>query len=210
MRCFLVGLVALATFVAGEAHASPITFDFSGNVTQVPVLDPSDPFGGTIAFGTPFTGSFTFESLTLDSDPAATSASYQMTCGSPLGLAVTIGGNLFTATDFLAINLQNGFSDFYGVLACVVACGADLTISLSFIASAGGALSGTALPLVPPDLANFDLATFALSGFIDGNQVQIDGDITSLSVDGNPIPEPGTLLLFAAGMAAFRRYRRPL
>ena len=52
---------------------------------------------------------------------------------------------MFSASDVLAVNLQNGFSDFYGVLACAGGCGGDLTISLSFGDSTGGALAGTAL-----------------------------------------------------------------
>lgn len=206
MRCVIAVLVALVVISAREAHAVPVTFAFSGTVTQVPVLDPVDPFGGTIGFGTALTGTYTFESSAADLDPSASGASYQAG-GSPYGLEVTIGGNLFTATDFLAVNLQNGPTDFYGVLACAGACGGDLTISLSFLSS--GVLAGTALPLTAPPLSSFDLgATFALSGFVDGNQVQIDGHITELS----SVPEPGTLLLMitgVAGMCGYRRRRNP-
>ena len=50
MRCLLAAVVALATLFGRDAQASPITFDFTGTVTQVPVLDPNDPFGGTLGF----------------------------------------------------------------------------------------------------------------------------------------------------------------
>ena len=77
MRYLCVGVAVFVTLIGADAQASPITFDFSGTVNQVPVLDPSDPFGGTIGFGTAFVGSHTFESTASDLDASATGASYR-------------------------------------------------------------------------------------------------------------------------------------
>ena len=65
MKRAAFGLLALLT--AGLAHAVPITFAFTSVVSQEPLLD-LDPFGGSIAAGTPFSGSYTFESTTPDGD----------------------------------------------------------------------------------------------------------------------------------------------
>ena len=108
----LLGLVLAPTV----ADAGPITFTFAGTVTQDPLLDPDDPFGGTIAFGTPFSGSYVFESTTPDGDPSANGGSYTSAGGS---LTLTIGGQTFLAADLLNIGVGNNFSgsDFYTVFA---------------------------------------------------------------------------------------------
>ena len=61
----LVGLLSLTILLLPAiVDALPITFAFNGAVSQDPLLDPNDPFGGSIAFGTPFSSSYVFESTT--------------------------------------------------------------------------------------------------------------------------------------------------
>src|ERR1700676_2988055 len=51
-RKFLVGLLAaLLPICALQVSATDITFDFAGTISQIPLLDPNDPFGGTICDG---------------------------------------------------------------------------------------------------------------------------------------------------------------
>ena len=122
MRCVLIRLTALTAGLLGMAplgQATPITFSFTGTVTQL-VTDPEDPFGGTIGFGTTFTGSYTFESTTPDAAPGTETGSYSM-AGGALGGGVVIGGHAFNTGDFLSIGIADDFLgtvDQYSVLAC--------------------------------------------------------------------------------------------
>jgi hypothetical protein len=113
----IVGSLSLSILLLPAiVDASPITFGFTGVVSQDPLLDPDDPFGGSIAFGTLFSGSYVFESTTPDGDPSASGGSYTSAGGM---LSITIGGNAFIASDFLNIGVGNNFSgsDFYTVFA---------------------------------------------------------------------------------------------
>jgi len=204
------------------ALAAPITFDFSGTITAFPTVPP-DPFGGTICDGTncspasTFTGSYTFNSAAPNTIASTTQGSYQQ-AGSPFGLSVTIGGHLFSTSDFLAINTQHtaGFFDFYGVLACTSSLGppscstpvtadGDLSVSLAFSDPTGTALGTNALPLSPPDLTKFANESFMLLTQVSGNPVELDGNITSLTCATGcvtTVPEPATLLLVGAGLSS--------
>ena len=52
LRRLVLGVLAVL-FMGGPVtvSAAPITFAFAGLVSQEPLLDPADPFAGTIARG---------------------------------------------------------------------------------------------------------------------------------------------------------------
>lgn len=208
MKSQALGLALALSLHAGGLAAAPITFDFTGTVTQVPVLDPSDPFGDTIAFGTAITGSYTFESTTPDAIPSPDAGSYSM-FGPPFGMQVDIGGNAFSATDFLNIGVANNFSgtvDQYTVLAQQTS-DEPLDIELFFEDNTGLALSSDALPTTPPPLLLFQIRSFSLIGTVDGNQVEIGAQINTLTPAVTQVPVPGTLLLLSVGLAWLCRRR---
>jgi parallel beta-helix repeat protein len=209
--CLCVGGVA-----SGVAEAAPVTFAFTGAVTQT-MFDPNDPSGGEITFGTGFSGSYTFESTAADRISSPSSGSYASPAGAPYGFAVNFGpGHDFVTSDALTVGVTNnvGGVDAYGALACFggFSC-PDVTLGLFLEDFDSSVFAGDALPLDTLMFEAFEVATFTLRGLIDGNQVEIIGNLDSLScIDGcespQPVPEPGTLLLLSPALAAIGWRRR--
>jgi len=209
----LIGLLGAAHPIV--AHASPITFSFTGLVSPYPLLDPDDPFGGTIGDGTAFSGDYTFDSATPDSDPTVNIGSYTSPGGT---LTVDIGGNIFFAGDLLNIGVGDNLSgsDLYTVFAQNTAGPDPFDISLFLQDLNGTVLLGSLLLTNAPPFGDFEIATLFLNGTVAGNQVQIQGNLTSLvcvrgcvpgGETGAPVPEPATLTLLggALGVSAIRR-----
>ena len=75
-----------------SANASVVTFQFSGNVTQVPI----DEAFGDIDFGDAMQGRFSFDTAAVDLIPGdPTTGSYNF--APPLGMKVSIGLHDFDA-----------------------------------------------------------------------------------------------------------------
>jgi hypothetical protein len=180
------------------AYAGPITFQFTGIVTQVPL----DDIYGDIAFGNSFEGSFTFESATPDLIPDDGSTGSYTMFGLPYGMTITVAGHNFSASDSLNIGVSTfALADIYTVLAM----SPDLTLELFLLDISATALTSDSLPLSPPALANFGVADFHLHQRLDLSEVQVDGQLFSLTCvagcDGrSEVPEPGTAVMFCAGV----------
>jgi hypothetical protein len=202
---------------AALSSAAPITLHFSGEVSQAPLFDPGNPFGGSIDVGTSIEGAFTFDPGAPDAIADDQQAAYA-SIGAPFGLSVTFDAVVTLSADSVVIGLCNDCagSDFYTVLAPAPPA-AGLTFALTLTDPSGTALGSDALPAGVPPAPAFALRDFIVTGTLldaESNefQVEIVGSIVSLScASGCVVPEPGSLLLVVAALAALAsRPRRTL
>jgi len=192
---------ALGLLGATGAYAFPITFSFTGSVTD-------DPFGLS-SFGAPISGTYTFDSAASDADPTPSVGSYP-SIGPGFGFSANVDGTNYAVAGSLSVNVANDITvDQYGAIATDVA----LTLELFFEDATQTALSSDALPLAPPAIAGFGFRQFRL--FSDDAQFlgTVDTLICSAGCDGvggGRVPEPGMVwvlgtLLMAFAMVATRR-----
>jgi len=204
-----IAVLSIGMFDAAVADATPITFNFAGNVASV-----DSSLGSTFSVGQTLSGSYTFESTTADSevDPAFGLYGNALTT-----LSFTIGSYIGTlgvgASEFAVSNSPpppTGIGDFYDLTADPVSgpsVGSDppKTFALRVRDDTASALSSDALPVTPPDLAIFTSTTWFL---LFDSGAQVGGPLTSLTL---AIPEPSSLVLFIyglAGLALWARRRR--
>jgi hypothetical protein len=183
--------------ILADAHADPITFNFTGTVTQVPI----DDFATGIQFLDGITGSFTFDSTAVDAIAAPASGSFTST-GAPFGMTVSIGAGAvtFSESGFLNIGILNSFVDQYTVLASSPA----LMLDLFFQDNTGAAFASDGLPLSPPPVGFFLQREFHLDQTgVAGDETQVDGTITSLTCASgcvaSSVPEPSSVGLLFVG-----------
>jgi hypothetical protein len=187
--------------VAGEA--APVTFTFTGEVTQI--NRTGEPYSGPIAVGNAIEGHFTFESAAPDLIPDTAAGLFTSPLGAPYGLSVTIGGaSTFSTSGYLGINVYNdpdGLMDSFGVMGCPGTVCGSMLVALSYKDSSGTVFGGDSLPATPPPFGAFDSTLFWLyaPNIIDGNYVDVIGSLSSLACSAGcepastPVPEPGTL-----------------
>lgn len=84
--------LALASAVPQEAIADPITVRIRGQMAIVD--DHSGVLGGSIGVGTPFTGTYTFDGATADTNGDVTVGDYWQNAA-PAGVRLEIGGHVF-------------------------------------------------------------------------------------------------------------------
>jgi hypothetical protein len=191
----IVGLMSCASLL----HAAPITLQFTGIVTQVPI----DDIYGDIAAGNLFNGSFTFESTATDLIPADPATASYLSSGVPYSMTVSLAGHTFTAADSVSIGVFNSFLDQYTVLA--LGSGAGVTLELFLQDNSGTVFADDSLPLLLPLLSSLTIADFHFHEVVGGAEVQVDGQLTSFT----SVPEPSTgLSIFAGALGLWAILRR--
>ncbi len=196
-------------------HAIPVTFEFSGRITSV--LDGDNLLGGAVSEGDLFTGRFSYDTDTPDSDASPSVGAYWHDQG-PYGLSVAIGGLPFgsdpDATTFLAAVFDGSSEDRVSLTSFAnlmpgVNDGLSL-ILLELVDPAGEALSSTQLPLS----YTLDTWSSAWSRLTLGNgdcvsEYTLHGTIERIdSVPIDAIPEPGSMVLIGSGLLGMFARRR--
>ena len=202
----VIGVLGVLLSCGGLAQAIPVTIQISGNVTSA----NGSALPSTIYKDVTFTGTYTYESSTIDSGGG------HYVHNEPYGITISLGGYEFkTAPNHVGQfdmrigndNPLNGLHDYYTVFS-------DENVSVPFIGSTIGyiswtlsdsthdALSSTALPVIAPELTDWDYNHFEIYGFGSGSLL-IDGTVTQAIL----VPEPLTGVLMAMGVLFFRRRR---
>jgi hypothetical protein len=194
----------VSCLLASVAHAVPITLNFSGRITSV-TFGTAPP---GIAAGTAFSGSYTYSSTSLDSNAAPTIGDYTSS-GSPFGLSVDVGGNLFSSTQVLLEVANDNGQDSYGVFSSGLFAPGHYLLALVLADPTQTALSNTSLPLLPPSLAAYSTNFFTITNYPSGTGdalFAIRGTVESITTTA--VPEPGSLLLISAGVLGWGFVRR--
>ena len=197
-RAFTASMLLWASIAVTPAMAAPVTFAFTGLVSNVPgSLNP--PFNTTQTLS----GSYTFNSLTSDSVANSNRGLYN---GAITGLTVNLGPYTATlgnaGTNF--IEIRNQGSDRYTMQAGLtgpLVPGTDfspLHFRIELKDPSGSAFSNDLLPTTPPDLSSFNTKNWRIVfEDTDGTAVMF-GTLSTLTA----VPLPAAVILFGAGLVA--------
>jgi hypothetical protein len=202
---------------ANSTHAAPITIGIEARVSLI--TDDDNLLEGKVNVNDIITGSYTYDTDTLDTNPASDSGEYRYYTP-PCGVVLTFGDFVF-GTDFSNVefivgidNVSIGFLDRYSVAShnnMPLYNGVDVeNISWQLEDYSGTALSSTELPTTAPVLSDWDYNNLIISGGIGGTPpcyektFYIEAEVTSTTL----IPEPTSLFLFGFGLLMIRPRRK--
>lgn len=196
--------ILLFSLVASGASAAPIVFQFTATVTQVDAQLTS-----AFTPGQTLTGSYRFESTTMDSaaDPAT-----GLYFGTGTLFTVLAGGSAFTASS-VDIDITNTAPvDIYRVVGSGVSGPSlgglpvsSLVLALTDNSAPVNALSTDALPLSPPSLANFNVRLLTLVFSQGANAASVVAEVNMLTTAVTEPALAAPLLLLLIGLDFSRR-----
>jgi hypothetical protein len=213
-------IVLLLCLLPRAIQASPIQLNFGGTVNGVE--DPFGLIGSLVAIGDPILASVRYDTATTDLYPDDPTRGTYL---SPGWLTLDINGLAFEHRAGVQVDVFHhgpGNQEFFQALVCCGAVGGFgsptawpdslplfshylMLLSIGQTALPYTLLSSDALP-PSLDLALADFARGEVSsGTADRKMYGIHFQLTSVP---EPVPEPGTLALFSAGLAlGLSRYR---
>lgn len=211
-RIITLVLVTFFWLCPGRAQAVPVTIQISGEITSA--QGTGLPSG--INAGDTFTGTYTYDSLTVDSDSDPQIGEYLH--DSPYGISISVGGYEFKTvsshTGQFEIGIgndvtdnDNNIFDYYLVYSDenVYTDGCWISsISWWLRDSTCDALSSDALPVTAPVLNLWDYNRLSIYGGNAGEGYVNFGIIGTVT---QATPEPMTVILMAAGTLFLRRRR---
>ncbi len=207
-RIGVLGLLAfLFLSLPAISYGQLITIQISGKVTYL-----HEDFLG-INLGDPIVGIYTYDSSVSDLDTANPNFGEYRNLNSLTGISVNIGSyNFRTNPDnaqFIIKILNSPSYDYYSVLSRVnspLASYGRQVYEISWLLkdSTGTAISNDTLPMVPPNLLNFQNWPDSYFLIHVERNCLIKAEITSAVL----IPEPTTLLLAGLGIVVIRKFNR--
>jgi hypothetical protein len=195
----LLTLTVFAWSYPVAARAGPVTFEFAGIIDQVD--DPTNILGGTVRVGDPFSGLYTFDPTTPDSDPLAVRGLYE---SSVVAMSGNVGPLLYEqASGVLGlIQVRNDAPhDSYLVSSTVFLTGHPLEFFVILGDGDGLVFSDDSLPFQPFPLGGLETRSFSIADTSETLPFDLHGRISQF------VPEPSTAVLLFLGMYAWRRRR---
>ena len=185
-------------------RADLITIGITGKISYVD--DPQNVFGEQININDTITGTYTYDTSTLDSNPDPAIGDY-WNYTTPCGFSVNIGNLVFESNSNdvkLIVEIENnGPTDSYLVRSRNNICsnGALVErIDWELEDYSATAITSDALPTTAPNLADWRDYGLTITG-PRGWDYGLTADITSVML----IPEPATLLILIFGTAFLKR-----
>jgi len=193
-------VTVLLTGATSRANAYPVTFEFSGTINSIG--DPDGLLDGSIVVGSPFAGTFTFESTMTDDLPGDAHRGLYTSPAPPSSImSVSVGDYHFIGPS-RELHVENWDKDSLVMRSYDFASeGFAITnMRVFFLDLQGTAMASDALPLAPPALAPFEVRDFSISGNAGGTpRFSFGGNVTVLT------PEPVSLTPFALGALVLLR-----
>ena len=211
-RGIITIMICALSFWVLPAKAALVTIQISAEVDDV-----ADPFGyleGKVEVGGIITGTYTYDLLTLDSNPSPQGADYVYR-NEPSGIFLTVGGFEFKSDpltlDFVIeiINdhYSGGLSDIYLLISysnLPLSNGSAVGgISWTLEDPMGKALSSDVLPTTAPVLDDWGFNRLNIGGGTRARPFGFLGHVTSTEV----IPEPATIWLLGLGSLLLRKQK---
>lgn len=219
-------LIACQTTI--NASATIVSYGFSGTITYI--NNPSNALPSGIAYGTPFTGIFTYDTAAVvsgvDFDPSTNSGNFYFGTNGGFAVSVNVGGHVFATkrsgpadayASFIVHNNYFGYDSLEvdGDQPNFLMDGNPIpgnpdasSILLDFYDNSTTALNTDALPTNAPVLAAFpDAHRFeVVANKGPGQLFSFSGDITVIAASPQPVlnisPQAGAKIRLAWPLAA--------